>query len=149
MYHHTQTGPLHHILYATVGILLIGAWFTRGVPGMAVIFSIIAAVVFVLTFSFTTLTVEDEGDRLSIRFGPVPLFRKTIPYTDITAVEPDRTSVIDGWGVHYIPGRGSTYNLWGFDCVKLTLGKKVIRIGSDDVENLVAFLRTKIGQSPS
>ena len=49
--------------------------------------------------------------------------------------------------IHYFPGRGTTYNLWGFGCVKLWLGTKVIRVGSDDVENLVAFLRTKVGQS--
>ena len=37
-----------------------------------------------------------------------------------------------------------TYNLWGFDCVKLEVRNRVIRIGSDDVENLVEFLRGKI-----
>ncbi len=52
--------------------------------------------------------------------------------------------MIDGWGIHYILGRGWTYNLWGFGCVKLTLGKKVIRVGTDDVENLAQFLRGKV-----
>lgn len=50
---------------------------------------------------------------------------------------------MDGWGIHYILGRGWTYNLWGFGCVKLTLGRKVVRVGSDDVENLVEFLKAK------
>ena len=64
----------------------------------------------------------------------------------VTSIEPGRTSIIDGWGIHYIPGRGTTYNLWGFGCVKLSLGRKAFRIGSDDVDNLVAFLRRKSSQ---
>ena len=146
-YQHTQTGRLHHLLYIVVGILLVGAWFTQNVPGMigmAVILVIAAAVILALSFAMTTLSVQDEGDRLAIRFGPVPLFSKTISYAEITAVEPDRTKLIDGWGIHYIPGRGTTWNVWGFDCVKLTLGRKVVRVGTDDVEKLVAFLHAKI-----
>jgi hypothetical protein len=75
----------------------------------------------------------------------LPVFRKRIRYLDITLVQPGHISMIDGWGIHYLPGRGWTYSLWGFDCVKLTLGRKVIRMGSDDVENLVEFLRGKVG----
>ena len=71
------------------------------------------------------------------------MFGKRIPYGEITAVEADRTKFLDGWGVHWVPGRGWTYNIWGYDCVKLTLGKRVIRVGSDDVGNLLGFLRTK------
>ncbi len=143
-YQHTQTGGLHHLLYAVVGVLLIGAWFVRGAPGMVAILAITFALVLVLAVSLKTLTVQDEGEELAIRFGPVPLFSKTIPYAAITAVEADRTRLVDGWGIHSVPWRGWTWNLWGFDCVKLTLGRKVIRIGTDDVKNLVVFLRGKI-----
>ena len=131
-------------MVVVVGALLIGAWFVRGAPGMTAIMAIAGALILVLAVSLKTLTVQDEGEALAIRFGPVPLFSKTITYPDITAAEPDRTTLIDGWGIHYVPWRGWTWNLWGFDCVKLTLGRKVIRIGTDDVENLVAFLRGKI-----
>ena len=40
-----------------------------------------------------------------------------------------------------MPGRGWTYNLWGFDCVKLTLGRKIIRVGTNDAEGRVACER--------
>ena len=73
-------------------------------------------------------TIHYEGDSLSIRFGPLPVLRKTIRYADITGVETGHTKVIDGWGIHYIPGRGWTYNLWGFGCVKLTRGRKKGRV---------------------
>jgi len=99
---------------------------------------------------FQRLTVRDEGERLALRYGPLPVFRKLIRYSDITSVEPGRSSVIDGWGIHWIPGRGFTYNLWGLDCAKLIVQGRIVRVGSDDVENLVAFLRNKIGdQQPA
>jgi hypothetical protein len=52
---------------------------------------------------------------------------------------------MDGWGIHYVPFRGWTYNLWGFDCVVLQLGSKTVRIGTDDADNLLAFLERQIG----
>ena len=54
---------------------------------------------------------------------------------------------IDGWGIHYILVCGWTYNIWGFACVKLTLGRKSIRVGADDAEGLVKFIREKTGIS--
>jgi hypothetical protein len=82
---------------------------------------------------------------LAIRFGPLPLLRKRFRYSDITGVEVGRTKVIDGWGIHYILGRGWTYNLWGFACVKLTLGRKIVRVGTDDCEGLAKVIREKMG----
>jgi hypothetical protein len=78
--------------------------------------------------------------------GPLPVIRKRIRYADITGVEVGRTRIIDGWGVHYMPSRGWTYNIWGFGCVKLTLGRKVIRVGTDDVEGLAEVVREKTGR---
>jgi hypothetical protein len=147
-YERTQRAPLHYILWAVGAALLIGAWQSRAEP-VAVIVLVAAAVAMLLAAQmFASLTVRDEGDFLALRYGPLPVFRKRIRYADITHVEPGRTSIIDGWGIHYLPGRGTTYNLWGFGCVKLSLGRKTIRIGSDDVDNLTEFLRGKIGAGP-
>ena len=94
---------------------------------------------------FTSLTIRDEGDWLALCFGPLPLLRKTVRYADITGVEVGRTRIINGWGIHYFPGRGWTYNIWGFACVKLTLGRKTIRVGTDDAEGLAKVIREKAG----
>jgi len=147
-YKKTQYAPLHYILLAVAVTLLIGAWLARGEPGAVILLVGVAAVLMLVASMFGSLTVSDEGDCLVLRYGPLPVFHKRIRYADITAVEPGRTSVIDGWGIHYLPGRGTTYNLWGFGCVNLSLGRKIIRIGSDDVDNLAEFLRGKIGASP-
>ena len=61
---------------------------------------------------FGSLTISDEGDRLPLRLGPLPFVRTTIRYADITGVEIALTMIIDGWGIHYVPRRGWTYNVW-------------------------------------
>jgi len=144
-YSRTQTAwLLDGILYGTSAILLPLVWPIRHVPVLVAVLLGSVVAMLLLALAFHSMTVQDEGDCLAIRFGPLPLFSKRIPYSAITAVEPGRTSIVDGWGIHYVPGRGWTYNLWGFGCVKVSLGKKVIRIGSDDVDNLVSFLRDQI-----
>jgi hypothetical protein len=145
-YCHTQKGWWHYGLYATVAATLYLAWVIRQQPvGMWVTLGV-AVLLFLLTQGFHHMTVRDEGEWLAIRFGPLPLLGKRIPYAQITSAEPDRTVFLEGWGIHWTPGRGWTYNIWGYDCVKLSLDRSTIRVGSDDVENLVRFVRERIGQ---
>ena len=147
-YNHTQHGRWHYILFAFALAALVGSWLARREPSVVVMVLVIAAIFSLCGLVVGALTVRDEGDWLALGFGPLPLLRKRIRYAEITAVEVGRTGVIDGWGIHYMPGRGWTYNIWGFDCVKLTLGRKVIRIGTDDAENLATFIREKANERP-
>lgn len=123
--------------------MLFGAWSYREEFPASMIFSLVGLVVILAAFMFTHMTVRDEGDVLAIRYGPLAVFGGRFRYADITNVEPSHSSAIDGWGIHWIPGRGWTYNLWGFQCVKLRVAGKTVRIGSDDVDNLIRFLRSK------
>ena len=149
-YAKTQRGRWHYLLLAVAGVMLIGAWLVRRELAAVILVLVIAAIFLLCALIFGSLTIRDEGEWLALRYGPLPILRKRFRYADITAVEPDRTKIIDGWGVHYIPGRGWTYNLWGFSCAKLRLGRKIVRLGTDDVDPLVAFLRTKlIPKSPT
>jgi hypothetical protein len=143
-YAHTQKGRLHLVLYAAAALMLGFMWLP-GTPAVAAVALAAAALAMVVcAMAFQTLTVEDEGQRLAIHFGPLALFRKRIPYDQITGVRPARSRFIDGWGIHYVPGRGWTYNVWGYDCVEIRLGKKLLRVGTDDVAGLTAFLQSKI-----
>jgi len=153
-YNHTQHGRWHYLLLIFSAATLVAVWLTRREVGgwliqreLAVLdVLVVAAAIFALCgLVFGSLTITDEGDCLALRFGPLPLLRKTIRYADITAVELGRTTILDGWGIHYMPGRGWTYNVWGFACVKLTLGRKIIRVGTDDAEGLVKVVREKAG----
>jgi hypothetical protein len=101
---------------------------------------------FVVAASFHHLTVEDQGDVLSIRFGPVPLFRKIVPYNEIKSVETGRTLLLDGLGIHMSIRGGWVWNIWGRDCVVVHFRNGgTLRIGTDDAENLARFLEGKIG----
>jgi len=144
-YDHTQRGGLRIILDLSAGLMFVMAWLSRAVRVPALILVATGAVFLALGFCFRELTVRDAGDHLRVRYGPLPLFGTRIRYDEITAVEPARTSWLDGWGIHWLPGRGWTYNIWGFDCVRLTVGGKTISVGTDDVDNLARFLREKTG----
>ncbi len=135
-------------MYIVLLLLAAGAaclaWFARANLVDVAVLTAAAVMLVTFAFSFKYLLVRDETDHLAMRYGPLPLFRGRIPYFRITAVEEGRSSLIDGWGIHYAPGRGWTYNLWGFGCVKVSMSKKVVRIGTDDVAGMAAFLKTKI-----
>lgn len=146
-YSHTQRAPLHYILHAVGVVILASAWMARDQWPAVAILCVVAAVIFLFGFMFAELTVRDEGDFLEIRFGPLPVFCFRIPYEEVQSVQRSRSSLIDGWGIHTIPGRGTTYNLWGFDCAKLDVNGKTVRIGTDDVDRLVRFLETKTKSS--
>lgn len=145
MYEHIQRSPVHILLYLLSVFTFVAAWLMRSDAMPSILAVIVAAILFVLALSFQTLTVSDhEGEHLVIRYGPLNLFGTRIFYSDITAVEQGTTSLIDGWGIHFIPFRGWTWNLWGFECAKISRGKAVTRVGTDDSKNLVDFLQGKI-----
>ena len=120
------------------------AWVGRDESGVVLSTLGVAGTLVMVALMFKQLTVRDEGECLAIRYGPLPVFRKLIPYSKMESVEQGRSAIVDGWGIHWIPGRGFTYNLWGRDCAILMVEGRVFRIGSDDAEDLVAFLRGKV-----
>ena len=144
-YNHTQFGRWHYVLLGVALAACVAAFLARSQPPLAVILAISAAIIAACGLVFGSLTIRDEGQWLAVCFGPLPLLRKTIRYAGITGVEIGRTTIIDGWGIHYMPGRGWTYNVWGFACVKLTLGRKIVRVGTDDAHELAKFLCRQTG----
>jgi hypothetical protein len=139
-YSHTQRAPLCWLLYGSALLcFLIGltgdsvmAWSVAG--GTGLMMSLLAS-------SMHWLTVCDQGDRLSIQFGPLPVFGRYVKYADIKDVETTRSSLLDGWGIHYRLGRGWIWNLWGWDCVAVRFHDGTqLRIGTDDAPQLAAFL---------
>ena len=145
-YNHTQHGRRHNVLFAFTFVSLTDAWLSRGESAFVVTLISIAATFALCGLMFGSLTIRDEGQWLTLRFGLLPVFRKRILYGDITGIEVGRTSIFDGWGIHYFPGRGWTYNIFGRDCVKLTLGQKTIRVGTDDAENLAKVICERTGR---
>jgi hypothetical protein len=142
MYSHTQKAPLCLILYAAALACLALACIVSETPGIY-IGGGVGLLIALLATAFHHLTVEDRGDVLAIRFGPVPLFHRVVRYADIEKVEVGRTLILDGWGIHLSIRGGWVWNLWGRDCVVVHLRKGALRIGTDDAENLADFLSSR------
>jgi len=143
-YSHTQQAPLCLILYASALACFILAWRIDDTPGIY-IGGGVGLLIALLAPAFHHLTVEDQGDGLVIRFGPVRLFRRTVRYADIESVEVGRTLLLDGWGIHQSIRGGWVWNLWGRACVVVRFKKGgTLRIGTDDAENLAGFLEGKV-----
>lgn len=145
-YAHTQQGGLHWLLWFTAVICLMGTWyaFLDDETFAVGILAGVAALTAALALCFMSLTVHDGGDALEVNFGPIPLFSRRIPYAAISDPTPSRSKLIDGFGVHWFPGRGWTWNLWGFDCVDMRVDGKPLRIGTDDAEALANYLNMRI-----
>ncbi len=139
-YYQRQYSPLCLLLYATgVAFLVIGF---AGPHPLRWVFVPTSAVILVVATSFHHLTVADEGDRLSIRFGPLPLFRRSLLYDDIVAVEAGRTTLLDGLGIHYSLRGGWVWNIWGRACVVIKLRQGTLYLGTDDGPALIQFLQS-------
>jgi hypothetical protein len=144
-YWHRQTAPLCLLLYEVAAFFLCIGYQVQHLPVVSVVMPLAGVVNLVLAASFHHLTVADEGEALSIRFGPLPLFRTAIRYDDIRRVELGRTTLLDGLGIHLSLRGGWVWNLWGRDCIVIHLRNGgIIRIGSDDTENLAGFIKTRI-----
>jgi hypothetical protein len=143
-YSHTHKAPLCLILYGSALACLGLGWMVDSAPGNVILIAV-GLLLALLAPAFHHLNVVDEGDRLAIRFGPLPLFRQTVRYADIEGAEVGRTLILDGWGIHYSIRGGWVWNLWGRDCVVVHLKNRgVLRIGTDDAPSLARFLEGKI-----
>ena len=143
-YAHTQKNPLWLLLLA-IEVALIAIGWQQEDPLARIMIPVVVCVLVLATASFSTLNVYDAGEKLEVRYGPLPVFGTSVAYADISAVRRARSKWIDGWGIHWLPSRGWTFNLWGMDCVELTIARRFLRIGTDDPEGLERWLIERTG----
>jgi hypothetical protein len=143
-YAHTQRAPFWLLLAALAAAAVVGGSLTDDRVAQVAL-PAAATVTLLLAACFCHLTIADAGDHLAVRFGPLPLFGTKVRYDAVRAVRPARSRWIDGWGVHWVPGRGWTFNLWGRDCVEVVTGRGTLRLGTDDRAGLCAFLGARTG----
>ena len=143
-YSHTQHAPLCLILYGSAVVCIAVALTTDDVVGTAIGIGV-GLFIGLLAPTFHHLTVKDQGEFLDVHFGPVPLCRKAVRYSEIEDVEVGRTLILDGWGIHMSVRGGWVWNLWGRDCVVVHFKNGgTLRIGTDDAEHLASFLRSRL-----
>lgn len=147
-YEHTQGGHFHWIVLS-IGAVEVAAGLALPMPaeirglllGLGLFLGLVA-------FCFARLTVREEEEHLVVVFGPLPLFRRRVAYADIRSFRTARSALVDGWGIHWFPGRGWTWNLWGRDCLELATRTGPLRIGTDDPAGLADHLGERLGGEP-
>ena len=143
-YSHKQTAPLCLILYGSALACITLAMMIGESAGIYIAGGV-SLLIALLAPCFHHLTVVEQGELLAIRFGPIPLFRRTVRYAEIEKVEVGRTMILEGWGIHFSIRGGWVWNLWGRDCVVVHFWNGgVLRIGTDDGEKLAGFLEGKV-----
>lgn len=149
-YRHTQEGWFHWLVGVLgAGEVLAGALAPAPAPVRLLVIGI-GLLLLALAAAFARLTVEERGGSLVLSFGPLPLFHRSIPYREIRSFRAARSWLVDGWGIHWVPWRGWTWNLWGRDCVEIeTVRGGRVRVGTDDPEGLVAHLSARTGSEAS
>jgi hypothetical protein len=130
-YRHTQVGYLTIAALGAalvlIAVLTVSEFYWVGL----VVFIVLAACLVV----FASLTVELDGERLRLWFGP-GLIRKSFPLREIEAARPVTNPVWYGWGIHLTPA-GWVYNVSGLRAVEVLMknGRRV-RVGTDEPEAL-------------
>jgi len=142
-YDHVQHGRIHILLHAlALPVIVVVWWFNPGEAPLALGLGVAWEL---LALSFHWLRVADRGDHLLIAFGPLPVFRRRVPYKVMVRAIRGRTLLIEGWGIHWVPFRGWTWNIDGRECARIELsGSRRLSVGTDDAQCLVPFLKSRL-----
>ena len=148
MYHHVQKAPWY-LLLIVIGVgQIVFAAILPVTNVIRLVLGVSSGVLLLLSLAFKQMTVFEENEELAVQFGPLPILRRRLPFSEMESVARGRTTILDGWGVHLSPRGGWTWNIWGRDCVTVRLrGNRIIHIGTDDPEGLEAFLKSRLGNA--
>jgi hypothetical protein len=150
-YHHTQ--PAHAVRWLTliaiascVAVILLAPKVRE--PGWypdAILWGIAATMALAVAL-FWSMTVRVTGEALEFWFGP-GLIRKRVPLPEIATVEEVRTTIWQGWGIHWTT-RGWLYNVSGFGAVRVKLKTgKALLVGTDEPQALADAIREGISRT--
>lgn len=142
-YDRSQNGSICLLLYFMASFIGLLSWLARGDRWFALILLASALLMLMVAASFHHLRVRDRGEHLEVAFGPLPLFRRRIRYADIRSVESERLTLLDGLGLRRSKHGGWTWTIRGRDCVVVNLDRSSLRIGTDDPQGLIDFLRSR------
>jgi hypothetical protein len=140
-YRHSQRGSLMLIVLPLAAA--VSAWLGYLQPSAAGRwFGWLLAAFFVLvTWVFSSLTVEVGDDDIRWHFGP-GLWRYRIARAEVTDARIVRGAWWHGFGIRRAPGF-HLYNVSGLDAVDLSLKSgEIRRIGTDDPQGLLSALKS-------
>jgi hypothetical protein len=139
VYFHRQVVGITALVigFAAVALLCIVMGVNRAWgPAIAVV-----AVIAVIAFFFSSLTISVDPSEVSWYFGP-GLWRYRVARDTIDSVSIVRNSPLNGFGIRMRPG-WRLYNVYGLDAVEMRLRSGgIIRLGTDDPKGLEAALKS-------
>jgi len=147
-YEHIQTGPLAAIVsvffVATFAFTAAAGEGTGALIALGATSLAIAGVV----WGFSRLRVTVDATGVTVRFG-LGWPSRNFPLDEIAGFRRVRNKWWYGLGVRMAPGGAVIFNIWGLDAVELELkaGTK-FRIGTDDIEGLIAALGMRTSLHP-
>lgn len=143
IYRHAQSGRVLLLVTGGAAFLMLAIAALDGLPAPMVLIGV--AMVGLVMWLFHALAVEVDADAVRLAFGP-GLLRKRIPMDSIRAVRVVRNPWWSGWGIRWLPGRGTMWNVSGFDAVELEIEKRGrFRIGTDEPHALARAIERSLG----
>lgn len=82
--------------------------------------TLIIAFVLLAGILMSSMTVRVSDSDVSWWFGRTRTLGKTVTVADIASIEPIRTSIFEGWGIH-LTRHGWLWNVSGFNAVQIVL----------------------------
>jgi hypothetical protein len=125
--------------YLLVSVGAVGAVFAILGATMHPAFFVALPILLLIGWLFHSLSIEVADAKLRWWFGP-GLIRKQAPRAEIASVKVVRTSLLEGWGIHY-SRFGWLYNASGLDAIAITLknGEHFV-LGTDEPHKLAEAL---------
>jgi len=145
-YRHTQKAPY---LWFVIPFLMLVALIPVRLdltPGVALIWGVNALLCGVMASCVLRLTIEEQDEELRAYFGPIRVLGTRVRFSEIESFEIARSRFYEGWGMRFTLS-GMLYNIWGFDCVRITTAKRSFRLGTNDVPGLLALLERRAGKT--
>lgn len=132
-YEHTQRGTTIIAAVSAAILLILTITLFLGIEWVALI--VLCILVFVLSIT-SSLTVSLGSGLLRIRFGPLPLVRKSWPVAEIVSVTTVTNPWYYGFGIRWTPS-GMLYNVSGKHAIEVLMDDgTMFRIGTDEPEAL-------------
>lgn len=141
-YEHTQRSTrMALLMWAAALGALVATLAPTGMPvgpRLTLLAVVVALAASAIVFSRLTIRVADGTLRWHYGAGMV---KRSLPLAAIARVEPTRTGVLDGWGIHFT-ARGWLFNVAGRDAVLITrTDGKTFLLGTDEPGRLAEAIR--------
>ena len=128
-YEHNQWSLIPIGVFVAV-IVAAGAYGGTAATPPQLFFFVLLVLVILVAFARMTTRVDESGVRWAFTLGSPSV---SLAFVDIERIERVRTSIFEGWGIHWTPWHGWLWNVGGFDAVEFFLkdGRR-LTVGTDD-----------------